>query len=127
LSKPTSWLQARGPQLLSTPVSEVMTRSPRTCAPGLKAIDAMQARCALVHLQCQQAMRWLDGGCFVGAPLCNTTLSVVSRYPPILAAMSRNLLLQAMEDPTKVTFLPVVEDGRLQGLISLHGLVSAGL
>jgi CBS domain-containing protein len=32
-----------------------------------------------------------------------------------------------MESPTKVTFLPVVDDGRLQGLISLHGLVSAGL
>lgn len=32
-----------------------------------------------------------------------------------------------METPTKVTFLPVVDAGRLAGLISLHGLVSAGL
>jgi hypothetical protein len=36
--------QARGPQLLSTPVADVMTRSPRSCTPGMKAIDAMQAR-----------------------------------------------------------------------------------
>lgn len=68
-------LQARGPQLLTTPVADVMACSPRTCAPGMKAVEAMQA----------------------------------------------------METPTKVTFLPVVEGGRLLGLISLHGLVSAGL
>lgn len=32
-----------------------------------------------------------------------------------------------MESPSKVTFLPVVDDGVLLGLVSLHGLVTAGL
>jgi CBS domain-containing protein len=35
---------------------------------------------------------------------------------------------QAMENPArKVTFMPVVDDGLLVGLVSLHGLVTAGL
>jgi CBS domain-containing protein len=29
-----------------------------------------------------------------------------------------------METPTRVTFLPVVDEGLLVGLVSLHGLVS---
>ena len=36
--------------------------------------------------------------------------------------------LQEMErPPRKVTFFPVVDDARLVGLVTLHGLVSAGL
>lgn len=32
-----------------------------------------------------------------------------------------------MERGPKVAMLPVVDDGKVQGLITLHGLVSAGL
>jgi hypothetical protein len=38
--------------------------------------------------------------------------------------------MQAMEHPTPVSFLPVVEDivsMKLSGLVTLHGLVNAGL
>jgi arabinose-5-phosphate isomerase len=36
--------------------------------------------------------------------------------------------LSAMENPRKITFLPVVASGNiLVGLVTLHGLVSAGL
>jgi len=35
--------------------------------------------------------------------------------------------MQVMETPKPVTFLPVVEDGFLRGLITLHTLISAGL
>ena len=35
--------------------------------------------------------------------------------------------LQAMESGPKVAMLAVVDEGRLQGLITLHALVSAGL
>ena len=36
--------------------------------------------------------------------------------------------LQAMEGPPrKVTFMPVVDEQQLVGLVTLHGLVSAGL
>ena len=35
--------------------------------------------------------------------------------------------MSAMEKPTPVTFLPVVENGVLQGIVTLHTLVSAGL
>mmetsp|Transcript_15883 Transcript_15883/g.21926 ORF Transcript_15883/g.21926 Transcript_15883/m.21926 type:complete len:324 (-) Transcript_15883:239-1210(-) len=35
--------------------------------------------------------------------------------------------MQKMEKPTPVTFLPVVKDGSLKGIITLHNLVSAGL
>lgn len=35
--------------------------------------------------------------------------------------------LQSMEAGPKVTVLPVVDGGRLQGLVTLHDLVSAGL
>ena len=37
--------------------------------------------------------------------------------------------MHAMENPTKVTFLPVTDPatGVLEGLVTLHGLVSAGL
>ena len=31
------------------------------------------------------------------------------------------------QPPRKVTFFPVVDEGRLVGLVTLHGLVSAGL
>jgi len=35
---------------------------------------------------------------------------------------------QAMEQPPrKVAFFPVVDEGRLAGIVTLHGLVSAGL
>ena len=34
---------------------------------------------------------------------------------------------QAMELGPKVAMLPVVDDGRVQGLVTLHALVSAGL
>ena len=35
---------------------------------------------------------------------------------------------QEMEQPPrKVTFFPVVDEGRLVGLVTLHGLVGAGL
>lgn len=38
------------------------------------------------------------------------------------------LYMQAMEGPPrKVTFLPVVDVHQLVGLVTLHGLVSAGL
>ena len=36
-------------------------------------------------------------------------------------------LLQVMEEAPKVAMLPVVDDGRLRGLVTLHALVSAGL
>ena len=38
--------------------------------------------------------------------------------------------MQGMENPTPVSFLPVVEDNKsmkLAGLVTLHGLVNAGL
>lgn len=35
--------------------------------------------------------------------------------------------VQAMESPRKITFLPVVDEGQLRGLVSLHSLVTAGL
>merc|ERR1711998_63940 len=36
--------------------------------------------------------------------------------------------MKAMEEPTKVTFLPVVNDDyQVKGIITLHGLVVAGL
>jgi len=35
--------------------------------------------------------------------------------------------MQAMESPRKITFLPVVDEGQLRGLVSLHSLVTAGL
>jgi hypothetical protein len=36
--------------------------------------------------------------------------------------------LQAMEEPPrKVTFFPVMDGGKLVGLVTLHSLVSAGL
>lgn len=35
--------------------------------------------------------------------------------------------LQVMEEAPKVAMLPVVDDGRLRGLVTLHALVSAGL
>ncbi len=35
-------LQRRGPALLETAVSEVMTACPRTCASSIKAFEAMQ-------------------------------------------------------------------------------------
>ena len=36
--------------------------------------------------------------------------------------------IMAMESPTPVTFLPVVDaDGVLRGMLTLHGLVSSGL
>ena len=31
------------------------------------------------------------------------------------------------QPPRKVTFFPVVDEGRLVGMVTLHGLVSAGL
>ncbi len=36
-------------------------------------------------------------------------------------------LPQIMERGPKVAMLPVVDDGKVQGLVTLHGLVSAGL
>jgi len=69
-------LQAKGAAVLESPISALMTSTPRTVNADMKAVDAMQA----------------------------------------------------MENPTKVTFLPVLEaDGKLAGLVTLHGLVSAGL
>lgn len=35
--------------------------------------------------------------------------------------------LQAMQAGPKVNMLPVVDDGCVQGLVTLHALVSAGL
>ena len=36
--------------------------------------------------------------------------------------------MKSMEEPTKVTFLPVVNDqNQVQGIITLHGLIVAGL
>ncbi|KAK9839852.1 hypothetical protein WJX81_006078 [Elliptochloris bilobata] len=69
-------LQSRGAQVMSTPVEDVMHRTPRTCTSSAKAIDAMQD----------------------------------------------------MElPPRKVAFFPVVDEGLLVGIVTLHGLVTAGL
>lgn len=35
--------------------------------------------------------------------------------------------MSMMEKPTPVTFLPVVKDGMLQGIVTLHTLVASGL
>ena len=41
---------------------------------------------------------------------------------------AKSAALQEMErPPRKVTFFPVEDDGQLVGLVTLHGLVSAGL
>ncbi len=41
---------------------------------------------------------------------------------------ARTAAVQEMErPPRKVTFFPVEDDGQLVGLVTLHGLVSAGL
>jgi arabinose-5-phosphate isomerase len=56
----------------------------------------------------------------IGELMCKTP-RVVSPSMKAVEAMA------AMEKPTPVTFMPVVEDGKLQGLITLHTLVSAGL
>ncbi len=42
-------------------------------------------------------------------------------------ACTRVPLAQLMEQSPKVNMLPVVDDGRLTGLVTLHALVSAGL
>ena len=41
--------------------------------------------------------------------------------------MPGSALLQLMEAGPKVSVMPVVEEGKLVGLITLHALVSAGL
>ncbi|KDD71974.1 hypothetical protein H632_c4070p0, partial [Helicosporidium sp. ATCC 50920] len=64
-----------GVDLVRTPVSAVMTPTPRTVAPDVKALHAMQA----------------------------------------------------MELEPKVTALPVVKEGRLVGMVTLHSLISAGI
>jgi arabinose-5-phosphate isomerase len=56
----------------------------------------------------------------MGQLMCKTPRTV----SPLMKAVEA---MAAMESPTPVTFMPVVEDGKLEGLITLHTLVSAGL
>lgn len=68
-------LNAKGGSVLELPMSELMTKTPRTVGSDEKAVNAMHA----------------------------------------------------MENPTPVTFLPCVDGPVLKGLVTIHGLVSAGL
>lgn len=122
-------------------VDEVMTRTPKTIGSGEMAVDAMQVGSGL--------MLWLGGWVHVlqapaqGAcpPQVVLAQQVERRlssnhalvHPQMPCQPSRTppppppLLLQAMEAGPKVAMLPVVDDGRVQGLVTLHALVSAGL
>lgn len=65
----------------------------------------------------------------LGAALLSTPVAdVMTRRPrTCCAASNAYVAMQSMENPSRVTFLPVVDDVQLVGLVSLHGLVSSGL
>lgn len=69
----------------------------------------------------RSAVAWcLHLSCWRGARAALLTVSASASH-------SFHCPLQIMERGPKVAMLPVVDDGKVQGLITLHGLVSAGL
>jgi len=64
-----------------------------------------------------------------GAGVLDMKLSSIMTKSPRMVSPDMKAVdaMQMMETPSPVTFLPVVEDGYLRGLITLHTLVSAGL
>lgn len=77
-----------------------------------------KSRCACFHVTCT----------------CSRLCKQCAAERSHMLLMQKNQVLshfcvaQEMErPPRKVTFFPVVDDGRLVGLVTLHGLVSAGL
>mmetsp|Transcript_28662 Transcript_28662/g.45974 ORF Transcript_28662/g.45974 Transcript_28662/m.45974 type:complete len:325 (-) Transcript_28662:599-1573(-) len=66
-----------------------------------------------------------------GSVLQKTMAELMSGSPRVTVADAKAVeAMQAMEHPTPVSFLPVVEDivsMKLSGLVTLHGLVNAGL
>lgn len=104
-------------QIMDTRIEQVMNKQPRTCSSDSKAIDAMQASFksfAKSAAACMPSNSSVQDG---------YDRASRSRYNhPYL------LLMQAMEKPPrKVTFFPVVDNGELVGLVTLHKLVEAGL
>ena len=137
-----------GRDIMRLKVEEAMCRRPKTCSSDQMAIDAMQ-----VGLRGWGVLRAVV--CEHGVPMCGAHVWVGRRVGaprkrqlrwrhavPCYLAMSRPSPsacsatepspaclppLQSMEAGPKVTVLPVVDSGRLQGLVTLHDLVSAGL
>eukprot|EP00884_Botryococcus_braunii_P001675 jgi/Botrbrau1/11508/Bobra.0198s0006.1 len=65
-----------------------------------------------------------------GAKVLETTVGQVMHRTPRTTSSEAKAVdaMQAMEGPPrKVTFFPVIDGGRLVGVVTLHGLVSAGL
>ena len=92
-----------------------MNSKPRTCTSVTKAVDAMQ-----VGIQSRESI----APCCLAWMLCPN----ISEIGMHMTEAWTWVLLQAMEQPPrKVTFFPVVDDGALVGLVTLHRLVEAGL
>lgn len=53
-------IQTRNGNIMGLRVGDVMTRTPRQCAPDLKAVEAMQVRAGVWILGSLQ--RWFEGG-----------------------------------------------------------------
>lgn len=93
--------------LMTTRVSDIMTKSPRTTGYNNKAAAAMDVRGQRLAL----VDRTIAVGCLIGG-----------------STIVYALIMQEMEVKPKVTMLPVLdEEGRVEGLVTLHGLISAGL
>lgn len=119
---------SQGCDVMVLRADEAMTRHPKTCGSEDMAIDAMQARNHQCSSSC--ANQW----CLWGVPK-GTSSTVLCGKRDCRHATSASPALpthtlhlpQAMEAGPKVNMLPVVDDGRVQGLVTLHALVSAGL
>ena len=93
-----------------------MHRTPRTCTSGAKAIDAMQARHASAH-----AVVPSKAAAAARVPSESATAADAEAIGWVACAQDMEL------PPRKVAFFPVVDEGLLTGIVTLHGLVSAGL
>ena len=78
--------------------------------------------CALGACACV-CVRWERAGVQGGKPGRGWLAAPAHRLPPLPSPPPP----QIMEAGPKVAMLPVVDDGKVQGLVTLHALVSAGL